>query len=140
MSKYKTLEEEHSKCSQALQGQIDIGNSVMVDSGVIAALKTVSCTRNVFARNLFRAVFSTDQLVGRSLTGKKCNANGKAEHLPSVETAKRDAVIGKIVARFLSPFSCSLLGVIMIIYLQATVSQHTICGLGRNTTSWPRKA
>ena len=94
MSKLEELQITHERRGLAT-GSTDIGNGVMVNSSAITTIKTISSKLNVFGRNLFRAVFPTDEVVGRSLMGKRCNANGNRETVPSIDPEKRDAVIGK---------------------------------------------
>ena len=94
MKELEAIQTEHENCSLA-NGSTDIGNGVIVNSSAISTIQTISSKLNVFGRNLFRAVFSTDEIVGRSLMGKRCNANGNKESLPSIDPVKRDAIIGK---------------------------------------------
>ena len=68
-----------------------------MNSSAVSTIRTISSSLNIFGRNLFRAVFATDEIVGRSLMGKRCNANTGRELLPSIDPLKRDAVIGSHV-------------------------------------------
>lgn len=61
----------------------------------LASIKMMSSqSSSVLARNLFRRLFSAEELTGHSLYGKKCNANATLP-LPEIDPARRDAVIGK---------------------------------------------
>lgn len=76
--------------------QVDIGNDVYVQKSTISALKSVTGTVNVYARHIFKHVFATHEVVGRSLMGKKCNAKKNLEVNPAVNERKRDAVISNL--------------------------------------------
>ncbi|CAG7821410.1 unnamed protein product [Allacma fusca] len=47
----------------------------------------------IFARNLFRRVFSSEDISGHSLTGRRSTSLQNHVPLPSVDPLKRDAVI-----------------------------------------------
>jgi len=83
---------------------VDIGGEIVLKKSALSALKSVSPTLNVYARNVFKLAFQVDEVVGRSLMGKSCNANVKKSpgQNASVDTRKRDAIIGKlrILTRF----------------------------------------
>jgi hypothetical protein len=81
---------ESSECDS-----IDIGNSVFVKKSALSALKSVSPKVNIYARHIFKHVFETHEVVGRSLMGKTCNARKEANVTASVDERKRDAVMRK---------------------------------------------
>ncbi|OXA41145.1 uncharacterized protein LOC118439061 [Folsomia candida] len=68
-------------------------SNVVLPAADLAAIKLGSNKPTVLARNLFRRLFSSDELSRHSLFGKKCNANKNAEPLPVIDTIRRDAII-----------------------------------------------
>lgn len=62
----------------------------------LLAIKMGSNKPTVYARNLFRRLFSSEELGRHSLLGKKCNANRSAEVLPVIDTIRRDAIISEL--------------------------------------------
>jgi len=75
---------------------VDIGNGVFVKKVALSALRGVSGTCNIYGRHVFKHLFQTDEVVGRSLMGKKCNARKDSVFNPAVNEKKRDAIMRKI--------------------------------------------
>lgn len=76
--------------------QIEIypGSGVMINAGELASIKLVSREPTITARNLFRRLFTEEELSTHSLFGKKCNANKDAVPLPRIDQIRSNAVLG----------------------------------------------
>lgn len=72
---------------------MDIGEGVMVKREDLSAAKLTSHGPSTLARNLFRILFKKEELVGKSLLGRMCNANKHLNPLPAVDSLRRDAII-----------------------------------------------
>ncbi|CAL8105868.1 unnamed protein product [Orchesella dallaii] len=70
-----------------------IADGVHVERGALSTAKLMSTGPATLARNLFRIVFTKEELYGKSLLGKMCNANKNTNQLPSIDSVRRDAVI-----------------------------------------------
>lgn len=66
-----------------------------MNAGELASIKLVSNEPTVTARNLFRRLFTVEELSTHSLFGKKCNANKDAVPLPRIDQVRSNAVIGR---------------------------------------------
>jgi hypothetical protein len=82
----------------------DIGGQVMVSEKDLATIKLMSSTATKLARNLARILFSKEDLQGRSLFGRTCNAN-KTKPGPVVDAKKRNALISTYLTIFSLLFS-----------------------------------
>lgn len=71
------------------------GTGVNITTTELASIKTMSQQPTILARNLFRRIFTTEELSSHSLFGKTSNANHAAVILPSIDATRRDAVISK---------------------------------------------
>ncbi|XP_035711259.1 uncharacterized protein LOC118436770 [Folsomia candida] len=60
-------------------------------------MRVMSPKPTILARNLFRQLFSAEELSNHSLFGKKSNANRGRETLPEIDSVRRDAVINFIL-------------------------------------------
>lgn len=80
---------------------MDIGGGVFVEATTLSRLsvhhKGSPCR---FARDLLRAVFTEDELRGRSLTGRKCNAQKDAVAKDPLDPVRVSAVIGECLLFF----------------------------------------
>ncbi|OXA47475.1 hypothetical protein Fcan01_17793 [Folsomia candida] len=89
--KYKDLK---SSVKEASEVEIYPNSGVTLPMADLTSIKMVSSKPTVLARNLFRRLFTTEELLTHSLLGKKCNANSNAAPpLPIIDIPKRDAVI-----------------------------------------------
>ncbi len=77
-----------------VNSDVDIGNGIFVTQQTLSAIRTVSGSMNIYARNLFSTMFGVDEVVGRALTGKGGNANKHSPKQASIDPACRDAIIG----------------------------------------------
>ncbi|CAG7649996.1 unnamed protein product [Allacma fusca] len=103
--KYRKRLEEQQKMNEDLEKklksygvnkkkiELSEGSGVYLRSSKVAAAKLASKTPSILARNLFRYVFSSEEMTGRSLLGRKCNANKEVSALPAVDPVKRDAIV-----------------------------------------------
>ncbi|KAL1471313.1 hypothetical protein MTO96_040014, partial [Rhipicephalus appendiculatus] len=73
---------------------VDIGSGVMVEEAQVESLKR-SCPGNPgkFARGLLRILVSADELKGKSLFGRKCNAKKEQEAKEGLDPVRVKAVI-----------------------------------------------
>ena len=76
---------------------LDIGNGVVLPSSTLELSFSLSTKVTVFARNLMRNLFKKEDLIGRSLFGKMSNANIGKTPLPTIDSKRRDALIGKYI-------------------------------------------
>ncbi|OXA47898.1 hypothetical protein Fcan01_17481 [Folsomia candida] len=108
--KYKALRIKYKDLKSSVRepSEVDIVSIIFVfisveiyaNSGVtlpmadLTSIKMVSSKPTVLARNLFRRIFTTEELSTHSPLWKKCNANSNAAPpLPIIDIPKRDAVI-----------------------------------------------
>ncbi len=99
-AKYEDLKAEFESSKSTARksdaGVVDIGNGILLPREFLTTIKSVSSSMNIYARNLFKHLFESHELVGYSLMGKGCNAN-KTSKQPSIDPIRRDALIGKLV-------------------------------------------
>ncbi|CAG7826946.1 unnamed protein product, partial [Allacma fusca] len=76
------------------------GSGVFLRASKIAAAKLGSKTPAILSRKLFRYIFTPEETKGHSIMGRKCNANKGTAALPSVNPAKRDAIIEFTLSTF----------------------------------------
>ena len=87
-----------TRLNNAISPEVDIGNGVLLEKGQLLGILQASETTTKLALNLFRALFQREEVVGKSLSGKKSNA-----HLTtSVEKEQLDpkrilAIIGILI-------------------------------------------
>ena len=74
---------------------MDIGNKVFIPSSTLELSYSLATKVTVFARNLMRNLFKNEDLIGHSLFGKMSNANVDKVPLPSIDSKRRDSLIGK---------------------------------------------
>jgi len=79
------------------ESAVDIGNGVMVPKRQLESISAMSTDACKFARNLLRAVFSKEELTGKSLFGNFCNANRNNVPSPAIEDRQRNAVLGNLL-------------------------------------------
>lgn len=74
--------------------QVDIGNGVLVDAGTLARIKADSkgsaCR---FARSMVRLLFTSEELVGRSLYGRKSNSHKDAAVKDAIDPVRWNAIL-----------------------------------------------
>lgn len=78
--------------------KVDIGSGVLVEEGTLAALEN-NCPGAAakFARGLLRIVFAPEELRGKSMLGKQCNAKKDATRKQALDPIRLQAVIGYTV-------------------------------------------
>ena len=77
--------------------QVDIGNGVLVERGRLLAITQASNSATKLARNLFISLFKRDDVIGKSLTGRRSNAHlTTSEMKNALNPAKVNAVIGNV--------------------------------------------
>ncbi|CAG7784731.1 unnamed protein product, partial [Allacma fusca] len=98
----ESMEKKLTKSLSSSKKKVELvaGSGVFLKGSKIAAAKLGSKTPPILARNLFRYLFRPEELNGRSLMGRTCNANKQLEALPTVDPVKRDAVIDFALASF----------------------------------------
>ncbi|OXA48520.1 uncharacterized protein LOC118436910 [Folsomia candida] len=98
--KYKDLKKTYKSLQQSTSTEAEIeiypGSGVTMNAGELASIKLVSNEPTVTARNLFRRLFTVEELSTHSLFGKKCNANKDAVPLSRIDQVRSNAVIGYI--------------------------------------------
>jgi len=72
--------------------KIMLAPGVLISRAELDMVKAISGKPASFARNLMRRLFTDADLEGRSLFGRKCNAN-KDDPKPSIDANRRDAMI-----------------------------------------------
>ncbi|XP_035716230.1 uncharacterized protein LOC118439221 [Folsomia candida] len=80
-----------------LQVELYPDSGVFLPSSDLAAIKIASNKPTVLARNLFRRLFSIEEMSSHSLFGKKCNANQGQVPLPEIDVGRRNAVINYVL-------------------------------------------
>ncbi|OXA41200.1 uncharacterized protein LOC118439102 [Folsomia candida] len=100
-TKYRELKRKYkellNKTNETADVELYEGTGLKMNVAELASIKMMSSqSSSVLARNLFRRLFSAEELTGHSLYGKKCNANATLP-LPEIDPARRDAVIGYII-------------------------------------------
>jgi len=73
---------------------VEIGQGIFLPRTRMNTILTVSDTPSKLARNLMQALYNDNELIDRTLFGFKCNANKDRVIKPSIETSRRDAIIG----------------------------------------------
>ncbi|CAL8111758.1 unnamed protein product [Orchesella dallaii] len=89
----KKAELKELKADMDEKSRMTIADGVHVERGALSTAKLMSTGPATLARNLFRIVFTKEELYGKSLLGKMCNANKNTNQLPSIDSVRRDAVI-----------------------------------------------
>ncbi|KAG0437885.1 hypothetical protein HPB47_017243 [Ixodes persulcatus] len=77
--------------------KVDIGSGVLVEQTTLDGLKAAGVSASKYVRGLLKAVFSTEELKGKSLRGRKCNAQKEGEVKPALDPVKLKAVIDFVV-------------------------------------------
>ncbi|XP_077551331.1 uncharacterized protein LOC144165053 [Haemaphysalis longicornis] len=81
--------------------QVDIGNGVQVDAGTLARIKADSkgsaCR---FARSMVRLLFTPEELVGRSLYGRKSNSHKEAAVKDAIDPVRWNAILNYTVKEY----------------------------------------
>ncbi|CAG7724105.1 unnamed protein product [Allacma fusca] len=95
------MKKEHKKCLSDDYVELFPGSGLKLDRSELAAMQTMSSSMTIFARNLFRKFFDPEDVLGHSLLGRKSTSLPNHVPLPSVDSNKRDAVIGKLQIDFL---------------------------------------
>ncbi|XP_077558797.1 uncharacterized protein LOC144174166 [Haemaphysalis longicornis] len=81
--------------------QVDIGGGVAVEAVLLERLETYCKGQPTkYARHLLRSVFSTEELQGKSLSGKTSNANKGTEKKEGLDPVRLNAVISYTCAKF----------------------------------------
>ncbi|ODM87361.1 hypothetical protein Ocin01_19321, partial [Orchesella cincta] len=75
-------------------------SGVLMKKGDLDAIKLLSNQMTVLARNMFRSIFTPEELASHSLYGKSCNANKTQVPLPAIDCVKRDAVIKFVLEEY----------------------------------------
>ncbi|CAG7659367.1 unnamed protein product [Allacma fusca] len=91
--KVEDLEEKLKHPVSKAKVELVAGSGVFLSKSKIAAAKLGSRSPTILARNLFRYLFSPEELAGHSLMGRSCNANKYCSVLPSISAVKRDALV-----------------------------------------------
>ncbi|KAH7933859.1 hypothetical protein HPB49_018334 [Dermacentor silvarum] len=74
---------------------VDIGDGVLIEEGTLARLrKDSSNSACCFARGLIRAVFTPEELINKSLFGKKSNAHKENVPKEALDPRRVNAVLG----------------------------------------------
>ncbi|XP_077564671.1 uncharacterized protein LOC144180159 [Haemaphysalis longicornis] len=89
----KKLEDEPARV--AATPMVDLGHGVLASEVVVKALRN-SCAGNAtkFARALLKNLFTKEELKGKSLFGKQCNARKDLLPKTALDSARVQAVIG----------------------------------------------
>ncbi|OXA61095.1 hypothetical protein Fcan01_05756 [Folsomia candida] len=99
--KYRELRRKHKTLvrSVAETNEVELypSSGVTLSAAELASIKLMSNQPTVRARNLFRRLFTLDELRTHSLLGKRCNANRNAIPLPAIDPNHCNAVIGYIL-------------------------------------------
>ncbi|XP_035706236.1 uncharacterized protein LOC110841934 isoform X1 [Folsomia candida] len=95
--RHDRLKEKYRELKKLVENSHEVelyeGSGVTLPAAELASIKIMSNKPTTLARNLFRRLFSPEELASHSLNGKICNANQLAPPLPKIDTAKSDAVI-----------------------------------------------
>ncbi|KAM7303314.1 uncharacterized protein ISCGN_013276 [Ixodes scapularis] len=73
--------------------KVDIGYGVLVEQTALAGLKSAGVSASKYVRGLLKVVFSEEELKGKSLRGRKCNAQKESEVKPALDPVKLQAVL-----------------------------------------------
>ncbi|XP_064463088.1 uncharacterized protein LOC135373996 [Ornithodoros turicata] len=81
--------------------KVDIGLGVLVDEVILHRIGSMSgnCPKR-YARGLMRAVFTTEELCGGTLTGNSCNAKRELSRRPALDQTRVSAVLGYVGKKF----------------------------------------
>lgn len=71
------------------------GSGVYMNPEELASIKLLSMEPTILARNLFRRLFTLEEVSGQCLFGKKCNANKNVHSRPPVDAVRRNAIISE---------------------------------------------
>ncbi|XP_022111613.1 uncharacterized protein LOC110990826 [Acanthaster planci] len=82
------------------KSKVDIGYGVLMDKGQLLTVVQGSDTATKLARNLFSALFSRDEVMGKSLTGKKSNAHQDKGPKEALDPARVKALLDYTLKRF----------------------------------------
>ncbi|OXA56422.1 hypothetical protein Fcan01_09175 [Folsomia candida] len=93
--KYRELKRKFDQSDNNIE--LFDGSGVRIESSVLASMRVMSPKPTILARNLFRQLFSAEELSNHSLFGKQSNANRGRETLPEIDSVRRDAVINFIL-------------------------------------------
>ena len=72
-----------------------IGEGVYLPKTQLDTILALSDSPEKLARNLMRATFEENEMLGCSLFGMPCNANKSGSVRPSIDPKRRDAIICK---------------------------------------------
>lgn len=65
-----------------------------MEQTTLDGLRAAGVSASKYVRGLLKAVYSTEELKGKSLRGRKCNAQKESEVKPALDPVKLQAVIG----------------------------------------------
>lgn len=105
--------------------QVDIGSGVLVEEGTLAALEN-NCPGAAakFARGLLRIVFAPEELRGKSMLGKQCNAKKDATRKQALDPIRLQAVIGMFLSVPLPLCFCQLYHLLCHFWVVALLHKH----------------
>ncbi|KAG0438546.1 hypothetical protein HPB47_016969 [Ixodes persulcatus] len=93
-------ENSANACQQEDDELVDLGG-YKVNKAVIDMLKLGPAkTATTYARELLRQVFTTEELLGKSITGKQSNAHKEKEARPQLDPIRVNAVVKYTCAKF----------------------------------------
>ncbi|ODM90701.1 hypothetical protein Ocin01_15982, partial [Orchesella cincta] len=98
-AKYKQLKIKYKDLKTVIV-EIYPSSGVLMKKGDLDAIKLLSNQMTVLARNMFRSIFTPEELASHSLYGKSCNANKTQVPLPAIDCVKRDAVIKFVLEEY----------------------------------------
>ncbi|XP_064472849.1 uncharacterized protein LOC135387677 [Ornithodoros turicata] len=109
--------------------KVDIGLGVCLDAGVLHRIERSSKGDGTrLARSLMRAVFLPEEMVGRTLYGRPCNAHKGAPVKPAVEETRREAVlVSSLQFGLLDWHSCA-----------APLAATSVCSRATHLSKWAR--
>ncbi|OXA43002.1 putative BEN domain-containing protein B1 [Folsomia candida] len=112
-AKYRALKEKYkakkARCKElrlenrnllersAANVEIYPGSGVYMNPEELASIKLLSMEPTILARNLFRRLFTLEEVSGQCLFGKKCNANKNVHSRPPVDAVRRNAIINYVL-------------------------------------------
>ncbi|XP_042142593.1 uncharacterized protein LOC120843772 [Ixodes scapularis] len=97
---FEKAEQSANACQQEDDEQVDLGgykvNKAVIDMLQLGPAKTAT----TYARELLRQVFTTEELLGKSITGKQSNAHKEKEARPQLDPVRVNAVVKYTCKKF----------------------------------------
>lgn len=96
----RTLAELQQSTAAVPNPKVAIGDSVFVDQHILDGLSAANMSAAKYARSLLKAVFTTEELKGRSLCGKKSNAHKDSPAKEALDPVRLQAVLNYTCSQY----------------------------------------